>query len=114
MYKKSIQRDLANYIETITDKGIKTYLYSNLKMGIGKPTTCTYQFLHHTDEYHNSEVYQYFIYDGLKIVLRIHDFACKTFYGHMATHRTAMPLLVRNNKVFYTDKDIGVFAWGKS
>ena len=114
MYKKSIQRDLANYIGHVTDKGIQNYLYSNLKIGIGKPTTCTYQFLNYTNEHANCEVFQYFIYDGLKIAIRIHDFACKTFYGHMATHRTAMPLLVRNNEVFYTDKEIGVFAWGKS
>ena len=56
----------------------------------------------------------FFVYDGLNIAIRIHDFACNTFYGHMATHRTALPVLVRNGRVFYNDDKIGVFAWGKS
>ena len=93
---------------------IQKYLTTNLEIGIGKPTTCTYQFLNYREVNAECVLYQFFIYDGLKLALRIRDFACKTFYGHMATHRTAMPVLVRNNKVYYTDKDISVFAWGKS
>ena len=114
LYKKSIQKDLSGYVKTVTDIAIQKYLFSNLKIGIGKPTTCTYQFLNYREVFPECILFQFFLYDGLKLAIRIRDFACKTFYGHMATHRTAMPVIVRNNKVYYTDKHIGVFAWGKS
>ena len=114
LYKKSIQQDLMKCNMNVTDKNVKHYLSSNLKIGIGKPTTCTYQFLNYNERVPDCELFQFFLYDGLKVAIRIRDFACKTFYGHMATHRTAMPVIVRNDKVFYSDNNIGVFAWGKS
>ena len=114
LYKTSIQKDLLEYSNNVKHKEVRHYLTSNLKIGIGKPTTCTYQFINYKEDFPNCVLYQFFLYDGLQIAMRIHDFACKTFYGHMATHRTAMPVIVRNNKVFYTDENIGVFAWGKS
>ena len=114
LYKKSIQKDLTEYTNNVTNKDVRCYLSSNLKIGVGKPTTCTYQFINYEENFPHCVLYQFFIYDGLKVAIRLHDFACKTFYGHMATHRTAMPVIVRNGKVFYTDEDISVFAWGKS
>lgn len=58
--------------------------------------------------------FSFFLYDGFSVALRIHDFATKTFYGHHATHRTAVPVLVRDNNVYYRDDNVSVFAWGKS
>ena len=113
-YKKHIQDDLCRYRDNLHDKNAKNVLSSSLKVGIGKPTTCTYQFMNYLHNDNKEEIFQFFLYDGLNIALRIRDFACKTFYGHLASHRTAMPIIVRNNKVYYNDDNIGVFAWGKS
>ena len=114
LYKKSIQKDLTSYCNQLPNGPTKNYVTSTLKVGVGKPTTCGYQFVNHTDANTEGTIFQFFLFDGLGIGLRIHDFACHMFYGHYAFHRTALPLLVRDDKVFYTDSKLGVFAWGKS
>ena len=113
-YKKSIQSDLERYCSKLEDEKSKQYLSSNIEVGIGKPTTCAYQFLNYVNEDKDGTVFQYFLYDSFKIAIRLHDFSCKTFYGHMACHRTALPVLVRDGKVIYRNSNISVFVWGKS
>ena len=113
-YKNSIQADLKKYCLGLDPGSIKHSLSSNLNVGVGKPTTCAYQFLNHINSDRDGIVYQFFLYDGFKVAISINDFACKTFYGHLTSHRTALPLIVRNNKVYYRNSDISVFAWGKS
>ena len=113
-YKNSIQKDLNRYCLELPNGPLKHSLTSNLKVGVGKPTTCAYQFINHVDVNKDGEVYQYFLYDGFKIAIRVNDFACKTFYGHLASHRTALPLIVQDNNVFYRHCNVSVFAWGKS
>ena len=113
-YKSSVQDDLQTYVSKSNNDSIRSYVLSNLDVAIGKPTTCAYQFINFVNDETDGCVYQFFLYDGLKIAIRINDFACKTFYGHHAMHRTALPLIVRNNKVYYRDDDISIFAWGKS
>ena len=49
LYKNSIQNDLSIYIKSVTDMKIQKYLTTNLKIGIGKPTMCTYQFLNYRE-----------------------------------------------------------------
>ena len=113
-YKKIIQDDLREYSNNLSRDEPAHYLTNNLLIGIGKPTTCAYQFLHYGGPSVHGVLYQFFVYDGFKIAVRIHDFACNSFYGHMSTHRTALPLLVSGNRVYYNHEKIGVFAWGKS
>ena len=113
-YKSSVQDELKLYSENLGSESVRHYLSSNLRVGVGKPTTCAYQFLNYTNENADGIIYQYFLYDGFKVALRLHDFACKTFYGHHSSHRTALPIIVKNNKVYYRDDNVSVFAWGKS
>ena len=113
-YKKSIQKDLVAFTDKCGDNIFKRDVQSNLQVGIGKPTTCAYQFINMSGMDIDGELFQFFCYYGLGIALRINDFACQTFYGHLTTHRTALPLIVRDGLVYYTDEHIGVFAWGKS
>ena len=98
-YKNSIQAEFKEYCSSIKDDRIKYYLSSNLKFGIGKPIVCAYQFINCVNKETDGFIYQYFIYDTFKIAIRLHDFSCKTFYGHMASHRTALPVLVRKGKL---------------
>ena len=113
-YFQSVQRDLDAYVARNSDGEQNKFLSNNLLVGIGKPTTCSYQFLNYKGPDIDGVLFQFFLYDGFQVALRLHDFATKTFYGHMASHRTAMPVIVRNDKVYYNNQDISVFAWGKS
>ena len=55
------------------------YLSNNLKIEIGKLTTCAYQFLNYRNDDLDRTLFQFFLYERFNIALRIHDFACKTF-----------------------------------
>ena len=90
----------------------KTKVASNLEVGIGKPSTCAYQFINMFNDVNEGVLYQFSCFDGLGIALQINDFVCQSFYVHLATYRTALPVLVRDGLVYYNDKHISVFAWG--
>jgi hypothetical protein len=34
------------------------------------------------------------------------------FFGHLFSHRTALPIIIRDGKVVHKDQNFQVFAWG--
>ena len=82
------------------------------ELGIGIQTTCVYQYL--SDELENIEIIQYFVYEGLKVVVRIPNYATHVFYPHAFSHCTAFLLAINNSGKVISKfgSGINVFAWG--
>jgi hypothetical protein len=75
---------------------------------MGMSTTCVCQFVGHQIE--RDEVISCFLLDGLGIATRMNSHVCHMFFGHLFSHRTALP--VRDGKTHYKDPHFQVFAWG--
>jgi hypothetical protein len=103
---------LAPYLDA-TDQRIKNsvnYIQRWLDWGpIGISTTCVYQFVGLGD---SDKVLCFFLLDGLGIAVQLNTHVCHMFFGHLFSHRTALPIIVRLGKVHYRDPNFQVFAWG--
>jgi len=100
-YLRSTDRIIAksaNYIQRWLDWG-----------PIGISTTCVYQFV---GKDASDEVLCFFLLDGLGIAVLLDTHVCHMFFGHLFSHRTALPIIIRGGKVFYKGQDFQVFAWG--
>ena len=58
-YKKSIQNDLFPFSKTCPDTSFQRKVPSDIEAGIGKPTTCAYQFINMTDPVIDGSLYQF-------------------------------------------------------
>jgi hypothetical protein len=76
---------------------------------IGISTTCVYQFVGQVE---SDEVLCFFLLDGLGTAVRMNSHICHMFFGHLFSHRTALPIIIRDGKVVYKDQNFQVFAWG--
>jgi hypothetical protein len=107
-----IQKLIDPYLHS-TDPNIKKsvdYIQRWLNWGpIGISTTCVYQFVGHNP---SDEVLCFFLLDGLGLAVQLNTHVCHMFFGHLFSHRTAMPIIIRAGKVFYKDPNFQVFAWG--
>jgi hypothetical protein len=112
-------RDLSNmrqllepYLES-TDVRIQNsvnYIQRWLDWGpIGISTTCVYQFVGQGE---SDKVLCFFLLDGLGIAVQLNTHVCHMFFGHVFSHRTALPIIIRAGKVHYRDPNFQVFAWG--
>lgn len=45
-------------------------------------------------------------------VVQLCDGLIHVFLGYTFSHQTAVPLIVKNNKVIYNHKSIRIMAWG--
>ena len=77
----------------------------------GRKTTCVYQFLCQT-EHEDCEVIIYFLLQGLGIAVRFDSHISHSFFGYLFTHCTALPVIVKNGRVYYYHEKIVIFAWG--
>jgi hypothetical protein len=77
---------------------------------MGMSTTCVYQFVGH--QIKRDEVISYFLLDGLGIAMRMNSHLCHMFFGHLFSHRTALPIIVRDGKTHSKDPHFQVFEWG--
>jgi len=85
--------------------------------GLGTPTTCVYQFVHDSveeEERQDLEIEQLFVMSGLGICVRLGSHIGHSFYGHVFKHCTAVGLVKRGGRLFFSlnDSRFTVFAWG--
>ena len=103
---------LAPHLEA-TDQGTKNsvnYILRWLDWGpVGISTTCVYQFVGLGE---SDKVLCFFLLDGLGIAVQLDAHVCHMFFGHLFSHRTALPIIIRAGKVHYRDPNFQVFAWG--
>jgi hypothetical protein len=119
---KTVRRQIVDALENIKrkcqfDAEEANYLLGLEELGgLGRMTTCGYQFIKR-DATCDKKFVQHFLFDGVGVAVRLCDHAGVAFYGHMVSHRTAMPLLKSpsmNWRAFMPHLDNGhiVFAWG--
>ena len=92
----------------------KMYLYLDKwrkNLEYTKATTCAYQFI--SKEEDNIEFIQYFLMRGLGACVRQGSHTSHLFYAGLFSHCTAVPLFVKDNKIFFHDNnETNIFAWG--
>ena len=59
-YNLRVQKELNTYHEGMVCSQTKQFMKSNLDVGIGRPTTCAYQFLNYGGNDRDGEVFQFF------------------------------------------------------
>jgi hypothetical protein len=62
------------------------------KGGLGRMTTCGYQFIR-KDADSTNEFDNHFLFDGVGVAVKLCHHAGVAYYGHLVTHRTAVPLM---------------------
>jgi hypothetical protein len=87
------------------------YIQKWIKWGpIGISTTCVYQFVGNCE---GDDIRCYFLMDGLGIAVCMHTHICHLFFGHVFSHRTALPIIVRKGMVMvYHDPNFQVLPAG--
>lgn len=100
-----------------TTKMVKNYMSNFVnRHRLGVPTCCGYEYhgkLQKKEHYH-SEVFQYFVMDGLRVCGRIRNNMGSFFFGHTFCHNTSVAMAVVGGAVHYTDPEFRIFAWGSA
>ena len=79
-------------------------------------TTCAYQHVFKEEqEKEDSDLYQFFLMDGLGFCARITDHIGHSFYASTFVHRSSICLRVMDGKCFFLcdDGSCSIFAWGE-
>ena len=107
-----------NFQKKLGDQNSDSMSLTNAKLftdmfGIGTSTTCGY-IISGIDKLDPNKVrlYAYFILSGLGACVLMKSYFYHYFYGFAFSHCTAVPVVVKGNKVYYKYKDVNVFAWG--
>ena len=94
--------------KAIFDLKRAAYLDEFEKFGsYGRKTTCVYQFLGQT-EHEDCKVIIYFLLQGLGIAVRFDSHISHSFFGYLFTHCTALPVIVKNGRVYYYHEKISI------
>jgi hypothetical protein len=82
-------------------------------IGYGRPTTCGYQFL--TKDLEPVEFICYFLFNTLRVCVRIRNYVGHQFYAYSMVHHTSFSLVLKGGKVHFLSPngEYNVFAWGK-
>ena len=103
---------LAPHLEA-TDQGTKNSVNHILRWldwgPVGISTTCVCQFVGLGE---SDKVLCFFLLDGLGTAVQLDTHVCHVFFGHLFSHRTALPVIIRAGKVHCGDPNFQVFAWG--
>jgi hypothetical protein len=80
--------------------------------GFCLPTTCEYQVVGELNE-GRFNFRSFFVFPGLEVAVQgFHDHTGHMFYGAVASHCTAVPYAIVNNKVVLLVASFRLFAWG--
>jgi hypothetical protein len=92
---------------------IINYLESLKKLGpFGITTVCGYQKLVWCSDFDDDHLFGYFLNIGLGTCYELNSGMFHCFYGHLFSHQTAVPIIVKNNVVVYNHNSVKLFGWG--
>ena len=92
---------------------IVTYLESMKRLGkYGTTTVCGYQKLLWSPEFDDKHLVAFFLNIGLGTCYDINSGMFQSFYGHLFSHQTAVPVIVKDNTVMYNHNSVKLFGWG--
>ena len=110
-YREFVRQRIDN-LNDDSEHELKIYLNLWDKMlVIGTPTTCNYQFIT-CDEDCEGELVSLFLLDGMKLAIQLRGGCLHSFYAHAFLHRTTIPVLLKNNRVWVNHPSHNLFAWG--
>jgi hypothetical protein len=92
---------------------IVDYLTSMKKLGnFGITTVCGYQKLVWDSELNEEDLVGFFLNVGLGTCYEINSGMFQCFSGHLFSHQTAVPLIVKGDSVLYNHNSVKIFGWG--
>ena len=69
-------------------------------MGLGYPTTCSYQLNSDESYSNNIKIIQYFIMHRLSLCIKLDSFAAYMFYACSFSHNKSVPISIKHKKYF--------------
>ena len=92
---------------------IVDYFTSMKRLGkFGITTVCGYQKLVWESELNDEHLVGYFLNLGLGTCYEIKSGMFQCFSGHLFSHQTAVPLIVKDDVVLYNHNSVKILAWG--
>jgi hypothetical protein len=89
------------------------YLESLRDIGrFGVMTICGYKKLVWTTELENDNILGYFLCIGLGICYELKHDMYHGFFGHLFSHMTTVPIIVKDGIVSYNHPGVKIFGWG--